>query len=850
MEQIYLNLIPGGVSPVCYVSQYDVGRKIRLHLREGSDPYVLSGAETINATIRKATGEELIYDIANTSASYVDLVVNYDATDVIGESVCELVITNSGKKIGSANFKMRIDPDVYGNSLEIKTASGNPCSFITDVAGVLADCNCEIPYNADGYTGLKIINSSTAPVFNKTPYRFRKTPTGNNCLEELNGLSVVVNQNCQVVEGALLDNVATKTYSDGVWTFTATDLSSDSVGWYAAYSVKANHVCFIATDVNPTNNITMKLGMMDRTLFNVSGGTYTRLETLRKQNIDARPVCYAMLNGQGLSSFSFSCKNVIFIDLTQMLGSTIADYIYSLETQTAGAGVSLFKSLGFDDPYYPYNTGSLMSSIPVAKRAIGKNLFNKNGSLTPHYFINSGGNFVASADWNVIDYEEIVPGNYTMSGETDPGSYYCICWYDSSKNYISGYEVFTRNPTTVTIPQGAKYVRYSVHNTAFNTFMLEYGSEATTYETYKETFIDLGGDILRGIPKRDSNNNIYAYGDIKTSDGKIKRRFNTVDLGTLTWVKQEFYNSKYGFLAYLTDIKPVSSPTTKANMICDTYITDTGNNVYLGNEGISMWSAENRISIYDSSLESLTAEQFKTAMSGKYLIYEVETPTIESSTPFDNPQVSGSIEQVIDGNFYGVINLDSVSWSNASTTTYGAKEHHSWNQTYIKPVLNNNIVFNAYITNDLNIASANAGYSNAITDCITIDTGSNLYIYSEKYENMDSEQFKAAMSGVYLYYEKNTSVGVEIPLSHNSIYGTDIEYKDINFDTTIYGGEIDAVDGKLSSEYNSDGSVKPTPEVINVTPTYIPVKDGNNNIVSSANSTVTAKYFKQVGGDS
>ena len=132
MEQIILNLVPGGVSPVCYVSQYDVGRKIRLHLRNGSDPYVLSGAETINATIRKVSGEELIYDIANTSASYVDLIVNYDATDVIGESVCELIITESGTRLGSANFKMRVDPDVYSGDqkLEVVTAS-SPNSLLS-----------------------------------------------------------------------------------------------------------------------------------------------------------------------------------------------------------------------------------------------------------------------------------------------------------------------------------------------------------------------------------------------------------------------------------------------------------------------------------------------------------------------------------------------------------------------------------------------------------------------------------------------------------------------------------------------------------------------------------------------
>ena len=542
----------------------------------------------------------------------------------------------------------------------------------------------------------------------------------------------------------------------------------------------------------------------------------------------------------------YKVKNVNLFDLTQMFGSTIADYLYNLETQTAGAGVQKFKELGFDDPYYPYNTGSLLSSIPVAKRVIGKNLFNKNGVLTAHYFINSDGTLTPSTEWNVTDYEEIVSGNYTMSGETDSGSYYCICWYDSSKNYISGYSVFTRNPTTVEIPQNAKYVRYTVHNTAINTFMLEYGFEATDYEPYKETFINLGGDTLRGLLKLDSNNNIYAYGDIKTSDGKIKRRFNIVDLGTLTWVRIGIYNSKYGFIAYLTDIKPVTSPTIKANMICDTYITESGNDVYLGNEGISLWSTENRISIYDNSLENLTADQFKSAMSGKYLIYEVETPTIESSTPFNSPQESGSIEEIIDGNFYGVIDLGSISWSNASTTTYGAKEHHAYNQTYIKPVSNNNIAFNAYITNDLNIASANAGYSNTITDCITVDTGSNLYIYSEKYENMDSDQFKSAMSGVYLYYEKTDSAGAEIPLGHNSIYGTDIEYKDIDFDTTIYGGNINAVTGVLSSEYNSDGSVKPTPEIINLTPTPIPVKAGENKIFNNANGNQMIRYYNQI----
>ena len=51
-----------------------------------------------------------------------------------------------------------------------------------------------------------------------------------------------------------------------------------------------------------------------------------------------------------------------YIDLTQLFGSTIADYIYSLEQANAGSGIAKLKSWGFfADSYYPYDSGSLKS---------------------------------------------------------------------------------------------------------------------------------------------------------------------------------------------------------------------------------------------------------------------------------------------------------------------------------------------------------------------------------------------------------------------------------------------------------------------------------------------------------
>ena len=45
------------------------------------------------------------------------------------------------------------------------------------------------------------------------------------------------------------------------------------------------------------------------------------------------------------------------IDLTQMFGSTIADYIYNLEQNESGSGVTFFKSL-YPNNYYAYDSGT------------------------------------------------------------------------------------------------------------------------------------------------------------------------------------------------------------------------------------------------------------------------------------------------------------------------------------------------------------------------------------------------------------------------------------------------------------------------------------------------------------
>ena len=80
---------------------------------------------------------------------------------------------------------------------------------------------------------------------------------------------------------------------------------------------------------------------------------------LKKTSDDLIPQI-AIASGVSVSNLVFKPQ---FFDLTKMFGFTIADYVYSLEQTTAGAGVAWFRAL-FPNDYYAYNAGELIGVKP------------------------------------------------------------------------------------------------------------------------------------------------------------------------------------------------------------------------------------------------------------------------------------------------------------------------------------------------------------------------------------------------------------------------------------------------------------------------------------------------------
>lgn len=338
------------------------------------------------------------------------------------------------------------------------------------------------------------------------------------------------------------------------------------------------------------------------------------------------------------TSFSATTTFVPLVcDLTLALGTTIADYVYSLETATAGAGVTWLKSCGFlTKTYYEYNPGSLISVNTSEHKTIGFNQWDEEWELGT---INNetGQNSNSTSVIRSKNYIPVIPNtNY----------YYCstggsnIYQYDVNKNFLSmtGYassQIFTVSDKT-------SYIRFRTHTaygTTYNNDICINISDANkngVYEPYVEHIYPLDSSLeLRGIPKLDTNKNLYYDGDIYESDGTVTRKYGIVDLGTLTYsYTSDYFNAPltgkaYGNFNIISDCYATTTATSVSGMV-DGEIKGNGGNSY--------------IYIKDSRYTDATA--LKTALSGHLAIYELATSTTEQTYSFDNPQkiARGGIE--------------------------------------------------------------------------------------------------------------------------------------------------------------------------------------------------------------
>lgn len=466
----------------------------------------------------------------------------------------------------------------------------------------------DIDGSYDGLTAGKALIAeqieSTVYVEDKVPYNFRtaggSANIGNRLTDKLVGGSIVWNQLVQNGTFATTDNWSpsngTRTVSDNELTVTISSGNNYALA-YQGITVTSGHKVLMMCDAKVGTATRAQLqfyanssSMVETTstsyerigIIGIAGDEYTRIR-LRTTGTDGQTAIF---------------RNAVSYDITAMFGSAIADYIYSLETATAGAGVAWFTKL-FPKVYYAYNAGAIMSVNVSAHNTIGFNAFNPTTGTAK---LVGGNQYQITGTYTSVTFE---------NGTTiTPDS--------------SGY--FTPEQS------GAISVAGSGDDTCVH--LVWDGERDGEYEAYVKHEYSLDESLtLRGIPKLDANNELYYDGDTYASDGTVTRKFKIRQIGT---VNGAWGTSDYGYAVYVNYTDAVNRSTA----MCDRFVSTSGSWSTLPVGAMGTTSGSNTVFTFvlPSSVTSIAQANQWFVDNPTTLQYEV-SPTTETADPFTNPQI-------------------------------------------------------------------------------------------------------------------------------------------------------------------------------------------------------------------
>ena len=155
---------------------------------------------------------------------------------------------------------------------------------------------------------------------------------------------------------------------------------------------------------------------------------------------------------------------------------------------------------------------------------------------------------------------------------------------------------------------------------------LELGSIATAYEPYQGSTYDLSfGDA----------GTIYG-GTLDVISGELVVDRAMLDLGTKNWSYATVSGgNQKRFYAGITGVDRPKIPTDlsqKVGLVCSAFDEKLPNQYNKAVNGITVYT-NNSIQVYEESMANMTNEEFKIAVSGVQLVYELATPQTYHLTP-------------------------------------------------------------------------------------------------------------------------------------------------------------------------------------------------------------------------
>lgn len=534
--------------------------------------------------------------------------------------------------------------------------------------------------NTDGnYPDMTVGNAdqllSSIYTEDQIPYNFRQSgggiSIGDREIDKIVGGTIAWNQLCpELNESNWSGSNTTRTYSDGVATIVPSALYGiiSKSGLHSGVKViSPSHKYLMMADVKAVSDTTLAFVIGDNTNFTyakdftatTSWAKYSSIINIASTSV-ANAIYYGIRSSYSANLAEYQLKNFVMFDLTQMFGSTIADYIYSLEQATAGAGVAYFRKL-FPKPYYAYNAGELMSVQAASHEMVGFNQWDEvweNGRIAVATGANISGDGVRATN-----YIPVIPSAsyHAVCGAYTGATSMLLFYYDADKNFISYETKYPLSGFDFTPPDNAHYLRFNVQASAAVTYnndicinLAHNGSRNGEYEPYEKHSYELdSGLTLRGIPRLDSSNSLYYDGDEYESDGSVTRKYLPLTLnGTEAWVIEASTAGLY-YRFYI----PLPEMARFTNYI-GKFINDKGYPVATGHADYNTDYGDIALSAYNvaslspgqnwfyilinktGSIAVSSVAELKEWLASKpiTILYPLATPTEETAAPYTNPQ--------------------------------------------------------------------------------------------------------------------------------------------------------------------------------------------------------------------
>lgn len=467
---------------------------------------------------------------------------------------------------------------------------------------------------------------STVFIEDEVPYNFRTSggsaDIGDREYDEIVGVSMPINQLYNVTDGRSNKGV-TVSAVNGAVTITGTSDANGSgppFSW-TSFVIGEGHKVLVKKD------FTLPTGDYIFDQYNVNSSTDIIDRIVNIGNNDFL-IPQLMIANSGVT-YNISGHLMVF-DLTLMLGTQIADYVYGIDQSTAGSGVTWLKHHFpkiFDSGYIPYNAGEMQSVSGLsAHRMTGFNQWDEEWE-SGAYSADTGAKTTDPSRIRSKNYVPVLGGtSYYFKSPSTVG----LRFYDANKNFLgSDYNVANNNMVFVT-PANARYLNFSVMDTTTYNHDISInlhwdGERDGQYEEYKEYEYALDDSVvLRGILKLDSSNSLYADGDRYLPDGTVERRWRETNMADLTW---NYDHSSYRWQTTTLSTVIKNYPSRSANLVSDKWVADT--TAANGDNG-KMFTGSGYVFCYSTdSVNKPTGT----------LLFELATPTTETAEPYQTPQI-------------------------------------------------------------------------------------------------------------------------------------------------------------------------------------------------------------------